>query len=689
MRRRPDCHVSRTPRGSGGSSRIRNQTSASTRGKERKRSIAPARNSACSRLADGVLVGARHRARLPAELRQPEREVLAGPDPLDVGDQAVEVADRDRRVRRCPARRAVVAAPATAPSGTGGSRGRRSAAPSAGDLLQEADRVDAAGRLRAVQAAGDDDRVEAVPRRRPRGSPRTRRRAACVKIAGDSGWPVARPSGAAGRRRSSARSRSPSGRCAAAGRGRPRRRGRRPRRSAAPPRDEVAVGLRVGRVGVRGARRSPARRPRRASARPSRRRAPRTPRPPPRASPRRSRASGTPGPGGRAGRPAGSARPGSSTGRSAAPAAAAGRVAEERPRHVALVRRVHEPHVQVGRGRARDGQRARDGEGTSRRRTAGVCHAPGPCPAARWHTPAVRAVVVGAGILGLSAARVLAERGHVVTALDRYGSGPSGDELRRRDPDLPPGLCRARLRAPRTAEPRGWRDLDARTGETVLLARGQVEVGGPVPEIAATLARAGRPARAARPRRRALPRAGPGRPRAVAPGRRRAARSRCPARAARAARAGRRRAGDGRARAGGRAGGRRRDGAHGAAHAGGRRRRRGRRALGRRAARAARAGAAARAGRGAGDVLRRRRASSIARRSATGRTARSACTATPSRASATSSASTPRPPRPGIPTPRAGRRRRRRGGAPARLDARARARHRARDRSAPSATPGR
>ena len=61
------------------------------------------------RLPHRVLVGARHRVRLPAELRQPDREVLARPDALDVGDQAVEVPDRDRRVDGA-ARRAVVQA---------------------------------------------------------------------------------------------------------------------------------------------------------------------------------------------------------------------------------------------------------------------------------------------------------------------------------------------------------------------------------------------------------------------------------------------------------------------------------------------------------------------------------------------------------------------------------------------------
>ena len=48
----------------------------------------------------------------------------------------------------------------------------------------------------------------------------------------------------------------------------------------------------------------------------------------------------------------------------------------------------------------------------------------------------MRIVVVGAGVMGLSAARVLAERGHEVIALDRFGVGNPMASSCGRDADL-------------------------------------------------------------------------------------------------------------------------------------------------------------------------------------------------------------------------------------------------------------
>jgi glycine/D-amino acid oxidase-like deaminating enzyme len=100
----------------------------------------------------------------------------------------------------------------------------------------------------------------------------------------------------------------------------------------------------------------------------------------------------------------------------------------------------------------------------------------------------VRVVVVGAGILGLSAARVIAERGHAVELLDRHRSGhpatsSAGATRTFRLAYAEPAYVRLALRSRER-----WLELAARTGETTYVAHGQVEVGEPVAAIAGTLA---------------------------------------------------------------------------------------------------------------------------------------------------------------------------------------------------------
>ena len=99
----------------------------------------------------------------------------------------------------------------------------------------------------------------------------------------------------------------------------------------------------------------------------------------------------------------------------------------------------------------------------------------------------MRVVVVGTGVMGLSATRALAERGHEVLALDQFGVGnpfasSSGDSRiwRLAHPDC----VRVRL-AQHAVEL--WRDLERRSGEDLLLQRGLLWRGGDAIEVATAL----------------------------------------------------------------------------------------------------------------------------------------------------------------------------------------------------------
>jgi len=99
----------------------------------------------------------------------------------------------------------------------------------------------------------------------------------------------------------------------------------------------------------------------------------------------------------------------------------------------------------------------------------------------------MRVVFVGTGVMGLSAAATLSRRGHHVVAVDRFGVGnrsassPGATRIWRM---AHPDRTRVRLAA-WTKEL--WRDLEARTGRTILLERGLLWRGGEVESVAAAL----------------------------------------------------------------------------------------------------------------------------------------------------------------------------------------------------------
>lgn len=105
----------------------------------------------------------------------------------------------------------------------------------------------------------------------------------------------------------------------------------------------------------------------------------------------------------------------------------------------------------------------------------------------------MRVVVVGAGVMGLSAAATLARRGHQVVALDRFGVGnpssssPGATRIWRM---AHPDRTRVRL-AVWTKEL--WRDLETRTGRTILLTRGLLWRGGEVDDVERALTSEGVP----------------------------------------------------------------------------------------------------------------------------------------------------------------------------------------------------
>ncbi len=100
----------------------------------------------------------------------------------------------------------------------------------------------------------------------------------------------------------------------------------------------------------------------------------------------------------------------------------------------------------------------------------------------------MRIVVVGTGVMGLSAARVLAERGHEVIGLDQFGVGTglassSGASRiwRLAHPDRP------RVRLARWAVEL-WRRLERDSGRELLLQSGLLWRGGEVESVASALA---------------------------------------------------------------------------------------------------------------------------------------------------------------------------------------------------------
>ena len=100
----------------------------------------------------------------------------------------------------------------------------------------------------------------------------------------------------------------------------------------------------------------------------------------------------------------------------------------------------------------------------------------------------MRVVIVGLGVMGLSTARVLAERGHEVIGLDRYGVGAppgssSGDSRIFRLSHADREFIRLATRAHD-----GWRRIEERVGEELINMCGVPERGDAARATAAALA---------------------------------------------------------------------------------------------------------------------------------------------------------------------------------------------------------
>jgi len=99
----------------------------------------------------------------------------------------------------------------------------------------------------------------------------------------------------------------------------------------------------------------------------------------------------------------------------------------------------------------------------------------------------MRVVVVGTGVMGLSAAATLARRRHDVVAVDRFGVGnrtassPGATRIWRM---AHPDRTRVRLAVWTKVL---WRDLEQRTGRTILRERGLLWRGGDVESVAQAL----------------------------------------------------------------------------------------------------------------------------------------------------------------------------------------------------------
>lgn len=109
--------------------------------------------------------------------------------------------------------------------------------------------------------------------------------------------------------------------------------------------------------------------------------------------------------------------------------------------------------------------------------------------------PPVRVVVVGLGVMGLPAARVLAERGHEVVGIDRHGVGSAagssaGGSRVFRLSHTDAGMARLAVRAHAA-----WERLQERAGEELILMRGLLERGAPALDTARVLEAEGIPFR--------------------------------------------------------------------------------------------------------------------------------------------------------------------------------------------------